>query len=443
MYKIINEYNKLSQLKKNVFSGSVYSGVNIIITLLAYPIYLKYLGAEKYGLWATVSVVLSFSQLGQLRIEAAIIKYVSYEYGHKAFNAIKEYISTALYFLLIPSAIVIVISAIFKSEFAEFLKLKKIFLEDGTRLVFYVGLLSVFSFYVNAIRAIVVAIGRIDIANYIFLLGRILQILLAVSLLMLGVGVWSLYYGFLLSFIMPFLVCIFIIEYKYKIRIFDPLAFKIERCKKLLKFGGVLIVGTIAQLFVVPFNKIIIARYIGLSEVSYYQIALQVVMATRNLFARGLESILPKISEIHGKLNESIKSIIIIRKKAIIFILLFAFPIFLLLFTLANPLLNIWLGNEFDIQIAITLRILLIGWFFNVLAVPDYYMFLGIGKVGTSVSATCLKSMTNILLILGLLVLSIHLTLSKVVLVDSISLVMAVLFLKYKYLNYSRLELTI
>ena len=30
-------------------------------------------------------------------------------------------------------------------------------------------------------------------------------------------------------------------------------------------------------------------------------------------------------------------------------------------------------------QIALALRILLIGWFFNVLAVPDYFMFMGIG----------------------------------------------------------------
>jgi len=103
LYKGLNKYENLSQLKKNVFSGSFSAGINILVTFIAYPIYLKYLGAEKYGLWATVSVVLAFSQIGQLNIGIAITKYVAGEYGKRNFRAITEYVSTSGYCQLCAS----------------------------------------------------------------------------------------------------------------------------------------------------------------------------------------------------------------------------------------------------------------------------------------------------------------------------------------------------
>ena len=45
--------------------------------LIAYPVYLGFLGYEKYGLWLTLATVLSFSQLGKLGINHAVIKVVA------------------------------------------------------------------------------------------------------------------------------------------------------------------------------------------------------------------------------------------------------------------------------------------------------------------------------------------------------------------------------
>ena len=66
-----------------MFSGTVLSAIDILITMASYPIYLKYLDAEMYGLWTIVSVVLTYSQLGQLRIGAALIKYAADNYWKK------------------------------------------------------------------------------------------------------------------------------------------------------------------------------------------------------------------------------------------------------------------------------------------------------------------------------------------------------------------------
>ncbi|MFC2161970.1 oligosaccharide flippase family protein, partial [Acidobacteriota bacterium] len=396
----------------------------------------KYLGTEIYGLWATLSVVLILGQLGQLRIDTAIIKYVAGEYRKENFNAITEYISTAFYILILPSLIVVGVLALFNNQIARFIEPNEIFINISMRLIIWIGFLSVFSFYVNVIRGVIVGIGRLDIVNYVSLVSRILQIILAVCFLVLNYGIWSLYFAYLFYFVLLLIVWYLILKNVYQIKIFQPFSFRIQKANELIKFGGTLFSGTVVEMCVVPFNKVIIARYIGLSEVTYYQIAFHVVRSMRDLLVNGLEALLPRISEMYGETMRSLSAIFVLHKKAIKFILICASPIFLISFIFANPLLRTWLGPKFDIQIVFALRVLIIGWFINTLAVPDYFMFLGIGKEKYSVAATFLKSITNVTLILSLIFLNSQITFTKVVVIDSISLTMAVIFLKYKYFKF-------
>ena len=433
---LINKYKELPQLQKNIFSGPVYSGFNIVATLIAYPIYLKYLGAEKYGLWATVTVVLAFSQFGLLGIDNALIKYVAEMYGKKDSKGITEYVSTSFYLLLVPSLLVIILIGIFKTRIVEFLKFKEVFLAEGTRLMFLVTILSIFSLYVLLVQAIIIGIGRMDIANYSISISRILQVVLVVSLLIAGCGIWSLYFGFLFYNIFALLIWIPRLEKVYHIRIFSPLAFKREKLSQLIKFGGLLSTGRFANLFINPFNRVIIARYVGLSEVTYFEIALRVVLAIRTFFSKGLVAILPIISEIQSRAVDSIKPYISIHKKGMRFILCWASPLFLLVFVFANPILKYWLGAEFDIQIAQVLRILLLGWFLNLLIVPDYLMFLGFGKVSYSVGEEWIKAVVNFFVIMILIFANIDMSLTKVAIVNTVSFVAGFVYLKYQYFRF-------
>ena len=234
------------------------------------------------------------------------------------------------------------------------------------------------------------------------------------------------------------MVWVLILEHIYHIKVFNPSAFRKQKLIELIKFGGLLTTATVANMFVMPFNKVIIARYVGLSEVAYYEIAIKVVMSIRDLFVKSLEAILPKISEICGKSIESLQSVLSIHKKGLRFVLLFAFPLFLLIFIFTNPILKIWLGERFDMQIGTALRILLIGWFFNLLVVPDYFMFIGIGKVKYSVSEEWIRSIINVVVIMIMVFMSVEFTLGKVTFINSVSLISGTIFLKYIYFKFKK-----
>jgi len=66
-----------SQLRINMLSGVVATVVNVVVLAIAYPVYLHFLGYEKYGVWLVLAVVLTFAQLGDLGISSAVIKLVA------------------------------------------------------------------------------------------------------------------------------------------------------------------------------------------------------------------------------------------------------------------------------------------------------------------------------------------------------------------------------
>jgi len=434
--KLINKYKEISQLKKNVLSGGGSSILNIAVTLVSYPIYLGFLGVSMYGVWAALSVLMNLSQLGELMMSTAVTKLVASEYGKKNYKAVTEYITTSLYLLLIPAMIIMVIVLIFSRQIGEFMRIKEVFHGHSEWLIISIGFLSVFSFFVNAVKGAIIGIGRLDIANYVLVASRVLQLVFAAVLLMLGFGVWSLCFGYFLYSISSLLIWIFILHAHCKINIFSLTAFHKNKAKDLIKLGGTLFTGTLAQFFFVPFNKIIVARYIGLAEVTYYEIAVKCAMMLRSVFVQGLEAILPKISEIHAAVTDKFKHIFTIYRKSMIYLLVCALPVYAIVFIFARPILEAWLNVRFDIQMVTILKILLVSRFINALMTPDYYMFIGIGKAGHSVVATFLKSIVNVFLVTVLLLGNSQLTLTRIAYVDCISVAAAFIFLKYKFFEF-------
>jgi O-antigen/teichoic acid export membrane protein len=70
-----------SQLRVNVISGAATNAINGVVLAVAYPVYLHFLGYEKYGVWLVLATVSSFAQLGNLGIGQTIMNLVAEEYG--------------------------------------------------------------------------------------------------------------------------------------------------------------------------------------------------------------------------------------------------------------------------------------------------------------------------------------------------------------------------
>ena len=186
-----------------------------------------------------------------------------------------------------------------------------------------------------------------------------------------------------------------------------------------------------------PFNKVIISRYIGLSEVAYYELALRGAGQLRSLYEMGLKSIMPKISELQQKTQDIRKYIINIHKKSINFILIFALPAFLGLFIFSKLVLSLWLGDSYDPQISMALRWFLFGYMINLLSVPNYYIFMGIGHVKYCFLAHLIISVCNIVIISFFIILN-TMSLSLFVSIHSFSIIISAIVMISLFTRLSR-----
>ncbi|NVM20696.1 MAG: oligosaccharide flippase family protein [Desulfobacterales bacterium] len=436
---MLYRYCRLSQLKKNVLSGPVLAVGSIPVLLISYPLYLYYLGTKLYGLWATISVVVAFSQLGNMGINTAIVKYTAEEYGKRQTEAITEYFTTSVCILAVASALIIAILVVFRYQIVAFLDLDKEYQQRALVLVPWVGGLSVIAFLANLARGTLTGIGRADLSNYVFLGGRLMQVAVSLLFLAIGLGIWGLFLGALFSHLIVLSGYIGILT-RYKIRLFSCSAFRRDKFRALMQFGGTLWTAQTISMLTEPFNKVVISKYVGLSEVTFYDIAVKAVVQLRGIYAVGLAALVPKISEIRGRFSDFKDRIADVHDKGVRFAGLAGFPLFFGLFMFCRPMMKTWLGANYDEQIVFGFRILLLSYYLNLLAVPSLNVFLGLGRMRVCFNSIAMRSFLNFSVVFLFILLNSTITLNLMFVIHSTCVVVVSVYVSVNYVRRTWLE---
>jgi len=369
-----------SQLKKNIFSGSFTAAGGIVISIVAYPLYLHFLGANLYGLWAILAVIIYFSSIGNFGIDEALVKYVAEEYEKKNLEGIIAYASTGLNLLILNAVLIYVVINLMGKLLQKVLHLNTSYSSIYHNIFPYVILLSIFVLIVNYVNSILKGLGRFDQASYILLAGRILALIISLLFFVNGYRIWGIYWGQLLSFLFVLIVSSLFIFRKIGFY-YNPLKYKKNLLFKLFKFGGAITVSRIISILLEPFIKIIIARFIGLAEVSYFEIANKIVLQIRSLFERGISAIMPEVSRLSASAKNAKTAIAVVMRKINRLNAFVGLITLAILFIVGEYVLKLWLSQDYNVAITIAFRIVILGYFINLVSVPIYYYFMGIGKV--------------------------------------------------------------
>jgi len=325
-----------SQLRINMVSGTVATAINAVVMVIAYPVYLHFLGYEKYVVWLILATVLTFQN--------AVI---------------------------------------------------------ASHLLPYIAFLSVCVMFVQVLNAAISGLGRMDLANYILSGGRVVTVSTSSILLWLGNGIESLLIGNTLSYIFVGGASVFVIRKTVNIRLLRLDNLDTQRCKRVLRFGGGVFGGSLVSMFLHPFNKLMLARYAGVSSIPIYEIAFNGSMQVRALIETGLRALMPAISRIGATITVYAKHRISqINRRAMRLIFLFGIPTCGGLIIFLTPLLKFWLKQRFVDELPIAFRIMLISTFLSLLGVPAYYTFLGLGMVRYTLISHIILSGVSALIIL-------------------------------------------
>lgn len=403
------------QLNINMLSGVVTTSINTLLLVVAYPVYLNFLNYELYGVWIVLATILNLAQLGNLGISPAITKLISEEYSNKNIKIIESYIVSSLSILALTGGCVLLFLVYFSGIIINLFNLGTINEIIFLQLLPYIGVLSVYVIIVQTLNAILAGLGRMDIANYCMTSGRVVAVSLSVTLLLAGYGIESLLIGESLAYVFVHIVSIHFIGRIVKIRMLNLYAWDLNRVKALFRYGGTLFGSSLIAILFDPFNKMILSRYVGVAVIPVYELSYRGAVQFRNLFEATLRPILPEISHIAGRsLHVAVEEIRAINKQGMKIILLFGVPLYTALYLEAPWFLELWLGVKYQESIPSVFRLVLVGTFITLIAVPSYYTLLGLGKVHYTIVSAIIISGGNFLLISIIILLTQHISVQSV-----------------------------
>jgi O-antigen/teichoic acid export membrane protein len=390
-----------SQLRINIASSVVTRGVNVIVLAVAYPIYLHYLGYETYGLWLALGAVLGLAQISNLGMAHAVTKLVAEEQGKGNRQAVQQYVTTAISILCVTGGITFAIILVFKSQIISAFRFPGETSRLAAWLLPYIGALSIYVLMVQVLTATLAGLGRMDLSNYIETGGRIVLVLTAVPLLYSGQGLKSLLFATAFSHFVKHLLSLFLIRRIVPFRLIK-LSNISKRCfKKLLHIGMGLFGGSIMRMVGIPFNKFMLARYVGMNSLPVFDIAYRGSFQIHGIINAAFRALMPEVSRITSEISTAaINRIRALMRRAQQLILFCGVPLYTVLLFFATPLLKIWLGKSFVDTIPLTFRIILVASFINLLLVPAYHFLIGIGKIKPVFMFPCIMWLSDIVLLL-------------------------------------------
>lgn len=390
-----------SQLRINMATGVVTHCLNTAVLAVSYPVYLHFLGYERYGLWLALGVVFALARLSDLGMTHAVTKLIAEEHGKDNTQAAQQYIATAILILCIVSGIILAVILTFKAQIISAFK----FTDETSKLAMwflpYIAILSIYTLVVQVLMATLAGLGRMDLSHYIETGGRIVMICTAVPLLYLGYGLKSLLFATAFSLLAKHLLSLFFIHRTVSFQLVKISNIRKHCFKRLLNIGIGLFGGSVVRLVGIPFNKFMLARYAGVESLPVFDIAYRGSFQIHGILNVAFRALMPEVSRITSEISTAaINKIRALMRQAQYLILFWAAPLYAILLLLADPLFKIWLGESFVDTIPSTFRIVFIASFINLLLVPAYYFLIGMGKIKPVFIFPCIIWLSDIALLL-------------------------------------------
>lgn len=264
-----------SKVKKNMLLGAIYKGVSMVISFIYVPIVLACLGEVKYGIWTTILNILSWISHFDVGIGNGLRnKLVDSIYNKQDENSTRKFVSSA-YIMLSGIILLVIIVFIILSFFIDWNSLFGVKeFDENLRLImqlctFFIGM----NFILSLCKSIYYAIQE---NSTVGLMGILQQTIMLAGVLVLVHFKSSmiLYIAILYSFSEIVVSIIFSCRLFKKNKDFIPSYrfYSSQEAKETTNLGLLFFISQIASLVLFSTDNIIIAHFIGPTEVTSYSI---------------------------------------------------------------------------------------------------------------------------------------------------------------------------
>lgn len=389
-----------AKLVRNTLYNILGRFCGIISTLILTPYIIQHIGMERFGIWAIIGVITGYFGLLDFGVGASFVKYTAEFYAKRDYQKINRLVNLGVVFYLLLGALVFSLAIFFIHPLLNLFKVPA-GLYGEAKFVFLTGIfIFLASNAASPFNAVITGLQRMDLANKLAILVLIPNILGVVFFLRNGYGLSGLIINNLIIFIISALLSIiacFKVLPELKLNLFK---LDKEMFARLFSFGFKMQIVKISYVVSNQTDKIILANFLSLSLVAFYQIGSYIINYVIIISSLLVSALMPAFSEIEAKGDRNL--LIKAYLKSTQYLSIIVLPLFIFLIVASPRIIFIWMGLGYE-KAGLIIQILAIAWMFHTIAQSAGSVSVAIGKPQLLAAASMIITISNIALSLILI----------------------------------------
>jgi O-antigen/teichoic acid export membrane protein len=354
-------------------------GLTMLATLVATPFVIRLLGPESYGVLALVHVLIGYLSFADVGMGTASTRFGSVAHAHGDDLGEATAIWSALVLAAIPATAVALALALAARPLVE----------QWLRLPVYLHESAVIAVRLAALGFLMRAIGgvlntpamvrlRMDLVVLVTAGTSVGQILLVPLVLYLGgglTGAVAVVVGAAFSAALLYAVI--------GLRLLPQLRrphISAELLKPLARFGGELVVSSIAAVVLANLEKLLLPRFASVQALAFYSVAFALAYLLTQLPVAILQSLVPAFAQL--QVNPDRTALELLYRRALRGMLYWAVPGAVFICMVARPFFTVWAGPQFGRESTLPLYLLIGGVLFEITAYVPYALLVTLGRTG-------------------------------------------------------------
>jgi len=364
-----------SRFISNAAVSVVQAVVSGLVLFFLYRYLIDHLGAKQLGLWSVVLAGTSVARLSDMGLTGSVVKFVARYRALEDDLQAAEVVQTAAISIGVVMAVFLLLIYPFLDNVLS-LSLPAESMPQALSILPWAVLSLWLSCVGGVFQSGLDGCLRMDLRNILLMFGNGLFLGAACWLVprygLLGLAIGQAGQGLLLIS-----GCWLLLRRQLSSLPWLPIFWSKAKFKEMFGYAVNFQITSVAVMLVEPVTKLLMSRYGGLSSAAYYEMAGQMIVKLRALLIAANQALVPSVAALHETAPEKVRDLYLKAYRMVFFVVVPFYAAILISLPLVS---HLWIGHIED-HFLFFGAVLALGWGFNTLNIPAYFICLGTGDL--------------------------------------------------------------
>jgi O-antigen/teichoic acid export membrane protein len=309
------------------------------------PFILHRLGDVAYSVWVLAVSVVGYLNLLDLGMQSSIIRFVSQGFTKRDHESASDAASAALWVRLQISGVAILVSALIALVFPRAFHIPANLARDAQEAVLLIGASTAVTMTLGVSGAVVSALNRYDLQNYVSLGPTAIRVVGIVWSLRTGHGIAAIALWEFIATLVNRLLQVWVAH-----RLYPELRYRLKRpqsetLRKVWSYSFYTFLVTVAVQLVYQTDNVVVGKFVSLAAVTIYSIANSLCRYTTQIINAMSGTFMPAASSYEAA-GES-RSLELLYKNGTRAMMMASLPVLITLIIRGSTFIGLWMGLQY------------------------------------------------------------------------------------------------